>query len=198
MAEQEIVLATGNAGKLRELSTLLAGTGVTVRAQSDWGVESVEETGLSFLENALLKARHAARHTGLPAIADDSGIICDALGAAPGIYSARYAGVGASDQENLERLLRDMAEVPEGRRGCRYICVMVYLAHPTDASPFIAQGVWQGTVARAPRGAGGFGYDPIFVVPGGAHTAAELDPSCKNQLSHRGQALRALVAQFKT
>ncbi len=196
MAERTLVLATGNAGKVRELAAMLDGRGWIVRPQSDFAVVEAEETGLSFVENAILKARNAARHTGLPAIADDSGLVCDALAGAPGIYSARYAGPGATDAANVDKLLAAMLHVPDEARGCRFVCAMVYLAHAEDPCPLIAQGRWEGEVARAPRGVRGFGYDPVFIAAGGRFTAAELDPALKNEVSHRGQALRALVAQM--
>jgi XTP/dITP diphosphohydrolase len=191
-----LVLATGNPGKVAELQAMLAPLGFTVRPQSEFNCPEVAETGLSFVENALLKARHAARHTRLPAIADDSGLMCDALQGAPGIYSARYAGIGATDTENLTRLLRAMADEPEPRRTCQFVCVIAYVAHPDDPLPVIAEGRWLGRLATAPRGTQGFGYDPIFVVPTEGCTAAELAPSRKRVLSHRGQALRELVARL--
>lgn len=196
-ALRTLVLATGNPGKVRELSALLAGQPWVVRPQSDFGVSEAEETGLSFVENALLKARNAARHTGLPAIADDSGIVCDALGGAPGIYSARYAGAGASDAANVDKLLAALAGVNDAARSARFVCVMVSLAHAEDPCPLIAQGRWEGRIAHAPRGTRGFGYDPVFIAAGGELTAAELDPVLKNEVSHRGQALRALVALMR-
>jgi len=195
--ERTLVLATGNAGKVRELSALLADTAWQVQPQSGFKVVEAEETGLTFIENALLKARNAARQTGLPAMADDSGLVCDALAGAPGISSARYAGPGASDADNVAKLLTALHDVPAGARGCRFVSVMVYLTHAADPLPLIAQGQWAGRVGMAPRGAGGFGYDPIFRVGHGAETAAEIDPARKNALSHRGQALRALVAQMR-
>ncbi len=195
--ERTLVLATGNAGKVRELSALLADTAWQVQPQSGFKVVEAEETGLTFIENALLKARNAARQTGLPAMADDSGLVCDALAGAPGISSARYAGPGASDADNVAKLLTALHDVPAGARGCRFVSVMVYLTHGADPLPLIAQGLWAGRVGMAPRGAGGFGYDPIFRVGHGAETAAEIDPARKNALSHRGQALRALVAQMR-
>lgn len=194
----DVVLATGNAGKLRELRALLANTGMHVRAQSEFGCADAAETGESFVENALIKARHAARHTGLPAIADDSGLACDALRGAPGIRSARYAGDGAGDAANVSKLLAALAEVPEANRGCRFLCVIVYLAHAEDPWPVIAQGEWAGRVAFAPRGTGGFGYDPVFEVPGTGMTAAELPPDRKLALSHRAQALAGLLAALRT
>ncbi len=179
-----------------ELGALLDGRGWIVRPQRDFAVVEAEETGLSFVENALIKARNAARHTGLPAIADDSGLVCDALAGAPGIRSARYAGATATDAANVDKLLAALEDVSDEERCCRFVCTMVYLAHAEDPCPLIAQGHWEGLVARTPRGTRGFGYDPIFIAAGGHFTAAELDPALKNELSHRGQALRALVAQM--
>lgn len=194
----ELVFATGNVGKVRELSSLIHDTGIKVIPQTRFACPQVEESGLTFIENALLKARNAARHTGRAALADDSGIAVDALNGAPGIYSARYAGPDASDTDNVACLLHAMREVPQNARACRFICVLVYLAHAADPTPLIAQGIWHGEVATAPRGNLGFGYDPIFWLPQLACTAAELEPARKNELSHRGQALRVLVAQLKT
>lgn len=191
-----LVLATGNRGKQREFAELLAGSPWTLRLQSEFDVGPVAETGLTFVENALIKARHAAEITGLPTVADDSGIVCDALDGAPGIRSARYSGPDASDEENLQRLLAAMAGVREDQRGCRYVCVLVYLRHAADPCPIIAEGIWQGRLTRAPVGKGGFGYDPIFWVPGESCSAAQLPPVRKNVLSHRGQALRALAAKL--
>jgi XTP/dITP diphosphohydrolase len=195
---RRVVLASSNPGKVREINAMLAGLHLTVVPQSDFSVVEVEETGLTFVENALLKARNATRHTGLPAIADDSGIEVDALLGAPGIYSARYAGEGASDARNLEKLLADLRDVPEARRTARFVCLMVYLRHELDPTPIICQGSWEGRVLFEPRGAGGFGYDPVFFVPTHSCSSAELPPEVKNQLSHRGQALRALVAALGT
>ncbi len=191
---QEIILASGNPGKVREINQLLADLDLRVRPQNEFGVKDIEETGLTFVENALLKARNAARHTGLPAIADDSGLEVDALNAAPGIYSARYAGAGASDQANLEKLLDDLREVPEGARTARFQCLMVYLRHADDPTPLICQGTWEGRILFEPRGDNGFGYDPVFYVPTHDCSSAELAPEVKNTLSHRGQALRQLIA----
>ena len=193
----ELVFATGNRGKVAELDALLAGSGYKVIAQSELGCAEVDETGLTFVENALLKARHAASHTGRAAIADDSGLAVDALRGAPGIYSARYAGPNANDAENVARVLGELHEVPPPSRTCRFICVLVYLAHADDPIPLVAQGVWEGAVTDTPRGTEGFGYDPVFWVPTECCTAAELSSERKNVLSHRGQALRALVAQLK-
>ncbi|HWS03629.1 MAG TPA: RdgB/HAM1 family non-canonical purine NTP pyrophosphatase [Gammaproteobacteria bacterium] len=189
-----IVLASNNPGKVREFNALLAGHHTEVVPQSNYQVPDVEETGLTFVENALIKARNAALHTGLAAIADDSGIEVDALNGAPGIYSARYAGPGATDQANLEKLLLDLSDIPESERTARFQCLMVYLRHANDPTPLIFQGTWEGRILFAPRGTGGFGYDPVFFVPTHTCSSAELPPEIKNALSHRGQALRKLVA----
>jgi XTP/dITP diphosphohydrolase len=191
-AGESIVLASNNAGKVREINQLLAGAHITALPQSDFGVPEVEETGLTFVENAIIKARHAARVSGHAAIADDSGLEVDALGGAPGIYSARYAGAGASDHDNLLKLLADLEGLAEAARSARFQCVLVYLRHPEDPTPLICQGTWEGSILTAPRGEHGFGYDPIFWVPTHGCSSAELDPQIKNALSHRGQALRQL------
>jgi len=191
-----LVLATGNAGKLREIRAILAPWGVEVRPQSEFTRAAAEETGLSFVENAILKARFAAEASGLPAIADDSGLEVDALHGAPGIYSARYAGPGADDAANNDRLLRDLESVPDAERSARYRCAMVYLRWALDPSPLVCQASWEGRIGRLPRGRGGFGYDPLFLVDEGAQTAAELEAAHKNEVSHRGRALRALVAEL--
>lgn len=191
-----LVLATGNAGKLREMRAILAPWGVDVRPQSEFTRAAAEETGLSFVENALLKARFAAEVSGLPAIADDSGLEVDALHGAPGIYSARYAGPGADDVANNGRLLRDLETVPDAERTARYRCAMVYLRWALDPAPLVCQASWEGRIGRLPRGRGGFGYDPLFLVGGGPQTAAELEAAHKNEVSHRGRALRALVAEL--
>jgi XTP/dITP diphosphohydrolase len=193
-----VVLATGNEGKLREMRDILAPWAIEVRSVGEFTRSAVDETGLTFVENALLKARHAATVSGLPAIADDSGLEVDALHGAPGIHSARYAGPGASDRANNERLLRELAAFDAPPRTARYRCAMVFLRWPEDAAPMIAQAAWEGTIADAPRGTGGFGYDPLFLVDGGAHTAAELSPEDKNRRSHRGQALLQLIAAITT
>lgn len=190
-----VVLATGNAGKLQELSALLAPLGLTLLRQTELGVDPVEETGESFEANALLKARHAARVTGLPAIADDSGIEVDALGGRPGVRSARYAGEHASDADNLHLLLRELAGVPEAQRGARYRCVIVMVRRADDPAPMIAQGAWEGMIAQVPRGTGGFGYDPAFIPAGEVRTAAEMPAEAKNAVSHRARALQALLAR---
>lgn len=191
-----LVLATGNAGKLREMRAILAPWGVDVRPQSEFTRAAAEETGLSFVENALLKARFAAEVSGLPAIADDSGLEVDALHGAPGIYSARYAGPGADDVANNDRLLRDLETVPDAERTARYRCAMVYLRWALDPAPLVCQASWEGRIGRLPRGRGGFGYDPLFLVGDGPQTAAELEAAHKNEVSHRGRALRALVAEL--
>ncbi|MCW9089103.1 MAG: RdgB/HAM1 family non-canonical purine NTP pyrophosphatase [Gammaproteobacteria bacterium] len=189
----KIVLASGNAGKVREINQLLAGLDIEVVPQSDFGVPEAEETGLTFVENAILKARNAAQHTGLPAIADDSGLEVDALRGAPGIYSARYAGIGAGDEANLQKLLQALDGVTGAQRTARFQCLMVYMGHELDPTPIICQGSWEGVIAQAPAGDNGFGYDPVFQVPSHGCTAAQLDAAEKNRLSHRGQALQCLL-----
>ena len=189
-----LVLATGNAGKLREMRAILAPWSVDVRPQSEFTGAAAEETGLSFVENAILKARFAAAASGLPAIADDSGLEVDALHGAPGIYSARYAGSGTDDAANNARLLQELDAMPDAARAARYRCAMVFLRWPLDPSPLVRQASWEGRIARVPRGSGGFGYDPLFLVGDGEVTAAEMEPARKNEVSHRGKALRALVA----
>lgn len=194
---QKVVLATGNPGKVRELADLLATFGLDIVAQTELGVESAEETGLTFIENAILKARHAAAVTGLPAIADDSGLAVDALGGAPGIYSARYAGLDASDQQNLDKLLVTLDPVPDGQRQAQFHCVLVYLRHAEDPTPLVFHGSWEGEITRAEAGQGGFGYDPIFYVPELGKTAAELTKDEKRAVSHRGKALSLLLDAMK-
>ncbi|WP_312741501.1 XTP/dITP diphosphatase [Cedecea neteri] len=194
---QKVVLATGNAGKVRELANLLADFGFDVVAQTELNVESVEETGLTFIENAILKARHAAKVTGLPALADDSGLAVDALGGAPGIYSARYAGEDASDQQNLEKLLEALKVVPNEKRQAQFHCVLVYMRHAEDPTPLVFHGSWPGVITHAPAGQGGFGYDPIFYVPSEGKTAAELTRDEKSAISHRGQALKLLLEAMR-
>ncbi len=192
-----VVLASNNPGKVREINQILAGLHLTVKPQSEFGVPEAEETGLTFVENALLKARNASRLTGLPAIADDSGIEVDVLNGAPGIYSARFAGKGASDEQNLRKLLTELAAIAEEERTARFQCLMVYLRHEFDPTPVICQGTWEGRILFEPRGNNGFGYDPIFFVPIHNCSSAELPPEVKNKLSHRGQALRALVTALE-
>ncbi len=189
----KIVFASGNAGKLREIAQLLDGLDIDVLPQSEFDVPEIEETGLTFLENSILKARNAAQHTGLPAIADDSGIAVDVLQGHPGIYSARFAGVGASDEDNLLKLIDMIKPFPEEQRTARFICSMVYLRDKDDPVPIIAQGVWEGQLVTDPKGENGFGYDPVFYVESQQCTSAELPPEVKNKLSHRGQALMQLL-----
>ena len=194
---KEIVLASSNPGKVREINQLLATLDLQVQPQSTFGVVDAEETGLTFVENAILKARNAARHTGLPAIADDSGIEVDALNGAPGIYSARFAGDNASDQANLEKLLAELDGLPEAQRSARFQCLMVFMEHANDPTPLICQGTWEGRILPAARGDYGFGYDPVFYVPTHDCSSAELPAEIKNALSHRGQALRQLVSALQ-
>ncbi|MCK9538108.1 RdgB/HAM1 family non-canonical purine NTP pyrophosphatase [Dokdonella sp.] len=191
---QRCVLASGNRGKLAELSELLAGHAIEVVAQSSLGIGDAEETGLSFVENAILKARHAARASALPALADDSGLCVQALHGAPGLHSARYAGSHGDSAANNARLLRELAGVPAGRRDAFFICVLVLLRHAEDPAPLIAEGRWPGRILHAPRGSGGFGYDPLFMPDGHGCSVAELDPASKNRQSHRGRALTRLLA----
>ena len=192
----QVVLATHNAGKLKEFQELLAPFEFDIVSISRFSSVAPEETGLSFVENAILKARHAARASGRVAIADDSGIEVDALHGAPGIYSARYAGPGASDQENLEKLLADLRARPSALRTARYQCALALMRWATDPSPIVVQASWEGRIIDAPRGSGGFGYDPIFELDSGL-TAAELPATEKNSLSHRGKALRMLVSRLR-
>ena len=188
----ELVLASGNAGKLAELRELLDDGRFTLRAQSEFGIADVEETGLTFVENALLKARHAARATGLPALGDDSGLCVDALGGAPGLYSARYGGGHGDAGRNIERLLRELEGVPEAARMARFHCVLVLLRSADDPQPIVAEGSWHGRILGVPRGVNGFGYDPVFLDLDHGCSAAELDPAVKNRTSHRGRALAVL------
>ena len=190
---QKVVLASDNPGKAREFNHMLAGLDIEILPQAAFQVPHIEETGLSFVENAILKARNAAQHTGLPAVADDSGLEVDALGGAPGIHSARYADPNASDEANLEKLLLALREVPDERRTARFQCLLVYLRHARDPTPLICQGTWEGRITFTARGEHGFGYDPVFFVPALGKTAAELSPETKNRLSHRGQALAQLL-----
>jgi len=191
-----IVLASSNPGKLAEFNQLFADVGLEVVAQASLGVADADETGLTFVENALLKARNAAAVTGLPALADDSGICVDHLRGAPGLYSARYSGGHGDSAANNAKLLREMEGLPEARRGAFFICVLALVRHAEDPAPLIAEGRWHGRVLDAPRGPGGFGYDPLFLPDGLAQSAAELDPATKNRLSHRGQALAVLHARL--
>lgn len=194
---RELVLASDNSGKLRELSALLSGAGFSVVGQGALGVIPAEETGKTFVENAILKARNAAEQTGRPAIADDSGIEVDALGGAPGVYSARFAGERASDSENVSKMLSQLVDVPSEERQARFRCLMVYLRHADDPAPLICEGTWSGCITASPSGENGFGYDPVFWVPEESCTAAELIPARKNTLSHRARALRLLVDRLK-
>ncbi|MGJ8525979.1 dITP/XTP pyrophosphatase [Halomonadaceae bacterium LMG 33818] len=197
MAIREWVLASGNAGKLNEFNELLSPLGYHLSSQADHGVSDVEETGLTFVENALIKARAAARASGLPALADDSGLVVDALNGEPGIYSARYAGEPSDDEANNAKLLAALADIPEGKRQAKYWCALVYLRHAEDPSPLVIQREWRGDILSHPRGEGGFGYDPLFWIPEQGVSAAELPASEKNRLSHRGRAVAALVEALK-
>ena len=194
---RRVVLATGNAGKLREMRAILAGHGLEVIAQSELGIIPPPEDGDSFAANALIKARHAAAMTGLPALADDSGIEVDALGGRPGLYSARYAGEPADDRANNEKLQAELAGIPSAQRGARYRCAMVFVRDAADPAPIVAEASWEGSIGFAARGAGGFGYDPYFIVAGGERTVAEMPEAEKNRVSHRGQALAALASAMK-
>ena len=191
-----VILATHNAGKLAEFAALLAPIQLELVALSQFSAVSPAETGSSFVENAILKARHAAQLSGLPAIADDSGLEVDALRGAPGIYSARYAGPQADDAANQDKLLAQLQAVPDAQRNARFRCALVYLRWDLDPAPLISQASWEGYITRVPRGTAGFGYDPVFALADRLQTAAELSSSEKNRLSHRGQALRGLVAQL--
>ncbi|MDX1635089.1 MAG: RdgB/HAM1 family non-canonical purine NTP pyrophosphatase [Marinobacter sp.] len=191
-----LVIASNNAGKLREFRDLLAPLGIEPVAQRELGVDEAEEPAVTFVENAILKARHAAAITGLPALADDSGLAVDALGGAPGVRSARYAGDNASDQDNIDALLSALAEVPPHQRQAQYHCVLVYLRHAEDPTPLICHGRWQGEILTAPQGEGGFGYDPVFWIPELEQSVAELPREQKSRLSHRGRALRSLMDQL--
>jgi XTP/dITP diphosphohydrolase len=193
-----IVLASNNPGKRREIGQILSGLDYEIVPQAAFNIDDVEENGLSFVENALIKARHASRIAGLPAIADDSGIEVDALDGDPGIYSARYAGPGATDQENNAKLLRALKNLSDDQRGARFQCVIVYLKHAHDPMPLICSGTWEGQILHEPRGAQGFGYDPLFYVPTHRCASAELSPQVKNQISHRAQALSALQRALRT
>lgn len=193
----KIVLASSNKGKLKEINQLLSGTELDVVSQSEFNITDADETGLTFVENAIIKARHASAHAKLPAIADDSGLEVDALNGAPGIYSARYAGEGTTDQKNLEKLLQELKDVPEEQRTARFQCLMVYMRHENDPTPIICQGTWEGRILFEPKGTNGFGYDPVFYVPTHDCSSAELEPDLKNSLSHRGQALTKLVRLLK-
>ncbi len=192
-----VVLASGNAGKLAEFRELFASGGLEFVAQGALGVDDAEETGATFVENALIKARHAAHVTGLPTLADDSGLCVDALNGAPGLYSARYAGRHGDSEANKAKLLREIDGVDDAQRGAFFICVLALLRHANDPAPLIVEGRWPGRILQAPRGAGGFGYDPLFLPDGHARSAAELDPALKNRISHRGQALTVLKTHLR-
>jgi XTP/dITP diphosphohydrolase len=192
-APRRVVLATGNAGKLREFAALLAPLGFEIVTQGELGIEAAAETGTTFEQNALLKARHAARAANLPALADDSGIEVDALGGRPGVYSARYAGEQATDADNNALLLAELASQPPAARGARYRCVVAYVRFADDPAPLYARGAWEGRIALAPAGEGGFGYDPLFIPAGLDITAAQMAAADKNAVSHRATALAALL-----
>ncbi|GLR75866.1 XTP/dITP diphosphatase [Aliivibrio sifiae] len=193
----KIVLATGNQGKVREMAGVLSDFGFDVVAQSEFNVSDVAETGTTFIENAIIKARHAAKETGLPAIADDSGLEVDALNGAPGVYSARYSGEGATDQKNIDKMLAAMEGIPTEKRTARFHCVLVLMKHENDPTPLICHGSWEGHITTEQQGENGFGYDPIFWVSEDNCSSAELEPARKKQLSHRGQALKKLFAALK-
>jgi XTP/dITP diphosphohydrolase len=192
-----IVLATGNKGKVKELAELLADQQINVKPQSEFNVPDVEETGTTFVENAIIKARHTSKITGLPAIADDSGLEVDALNGAPGVYSARYAGEGATDQDNNNKLITAMKNVEEQQRTARFHCVLVYMKHENDPTPIICHGKWEGSIITTPQGEQGFGYDPLFWQEQLKMTSAQLPRDIKNNLSHRGQALKLLTLELE-
>lgn len=196
-AIKKIVLASGNAGKVREINKLFVGSGIEVIPQTNLNVPEVPETGTTFVENAIIKARHAAEVTGLPAISDDSGIEVDALDSRPGVYSARYAGKNANDESNNNLMLKELQAVPEAERTARYQCLIVFMRSHTDPVPIIAHGSWEGRILEAPQGDGGFGYDPIFYVPTHNCSGGELALDVKNTLSHRAIALKAMLDEFK-
>lgn len=189
-----VVIASDNKGKILEIQSYLGDLAITLVPQSTFAIPAIEETGLSFVENALLKARNAAKHSGLPALADDSGLAVDALEGEPGIYSARYAGINASDDDNIQKLLNNMASIPEGHREASFYCALAFVRHARDPVPIICLGQWQGTLLTQRQGTQGFGYDPIFYVPQTHCSAAELSLTQKNQLSHRAKALKQLVS----
>lgn len=197
MQQNRIVLASNNPGKVVEINTLLSPHKMKAIPQAELGVDDAIEDGLSFVENALIKARHAASKTSLPAIADDSGLEVAALNGEPGIYSARYAGDGATDKDNLQKLIHQIESIPEAKRQARFVCVMVYMRHANDPIPIISQGLWEGKLITEPTGENGFGYDPIFYLADRNCTSAELEPAVKNSLSHRGKALQELISKLK-
>ena len=193
---KKIVLASGNKGKLREFQDLLSGCGLEVVPQSDFFSENAEETGLTFVENAIIKARYACAKTGLPALADDSGIEVDALNGRPGIYSARYAGEGANDEKNNQKLLKELKDVPAAQRTARYHAVLAFMRHAEDPTPILCHGVWEGVILTEPQGEGGFGYDPLFFVPTHNCASAQLTKDEKNRISHRGKAMQELLQKL--
>jgi len=195
---QKIVLASNNKGKLREFGEMLSTLNMEVVPQAAFKIEDADETGLTFVENAIIKARHASAIAGLPAIADDSGLEVDFLNGAPGIYSSRYSGTDATDEKNLLKLLEALKDVPEEKRTARFQCLLVYMRHAEDPTPLICQGTWEGVISTEPHGENGFGYDPIFYVPKYKCSSAQLSADKKNTLSHRGQALEKLLNAFKT
>lgn len=190
---KQLVLASSNPGKIKEFGEMLRTVEFTIRPQSEWQIEDADETGLTFIENAIIKARHACQHTGLSAIADDSGLVVDALNGAPGIYSSRYAGPGADEFAYTQKLLNEMQGVPKDERSARFVCVLVMMRHANDPLPVISQATWEGAILMDRRGSGGFGYDPVFFSPEENCAAAELSPDRKHALSHRGKALRQLI-----
>jgi XTP/dITP diphosphohydrolase len=193
----KVVLATGNKGKVKELARMLSGLGIEVFPQSEFSVVDVAETGTTFVENAIIKARHAAKQTGLPAIADDSGLAVDALSGKPGVYSARYSGDQATDQSNITKLLDAMADIPKDKRQAKFLCVLVFMRHADDPTPIICQGEWYGEITTKQQGENGFGYDPVFWVDTQNCSSAQLSPAQKNAFSHRGKALKLLLAQLQ-
>jgi XTP/dITP diphosphohydrolase len=195
---KKVVLATGNKGKVKELAALLSGLGFDVLPQSEFNVTEVPETGTTFVENAIIKARHAAKQTGLPAIADDSGLAVEILGGQPGVYSARYSGDQASDQTNIIKLLDVMANIPKDQRQAKFLCVLVFMRHADDPTPIICQGEWYGQITAEQHGENGFGYDPVFWVEEHSCSSAQLLPEQKNRLSHRGKALKLLLTQLQS
>ena len=195
--DRRIVIATGNQSKIKEMTDPLLALGFDVKLQSDFGISEVKETGTTFFENAIIKARHAARVTGIPAIADDSGLEVDILNGRPGVYSSRYSGVGATDESNIEMLLNDLRSIPGQQRTARFVCVLAFMYHADDPMPLVCHGKWEGKVSREPEGENGFGYDPVFFVESERCTSAQLDPKRKKRLSHRGQALRSFCEEVE-
>lgn len=193
---RSLVLASGNQGKLRELDAMLAPVGWTVMPQIEWGISEAVEDGLSFIENAIIKARHASEHTGLPALGDDSGLVVDILGGAPGIFSARFSGAAADDSSNIRKLLAELGGLPESDRGAHFYCAMALVRHAHDPAPLLATGRWNGRIMEESAGMGGFGYDPVFWVPTHNCSSAELPAKVKNQISHRGKALSVMMEQM--